>query len=68
MTIPVETIPEPVVLALTDRCDACGAAAKAQAVKLYNGAESAAVAPLLFCGHHSAEHGPAMMAQGWTLS
>lgn len=68
MTIPVETIPEPVVLALTDRCDACGAAAKVTARKTYTGADTPAVAPLLFCGHHSAEHGPALMAQGWTLS
>jgi len=54
-------------LSLTDRCDACGAAAKVRAVKLYTGADAPAVTPLLFCGHHSTEHGAALIAQGWTL-
>lgn len=67
MTTPVETVPDAVELSLTDRCDACGAAAKVRAVKVYTGAEMPAATPLLFCGHHSAEHGPALMAQGWTL-
>jgi hypothetical protein len=61
MATPVETIPEAVELSLTDRCDACGAAAKVRA-------ERPSMTPLLFCGHHSAEHGPALMAQGWSLS
>lgn len=60
MATPVETVPEAVELTLTDRCDACGAAAKAIA-------ERPATAPLMFCGHHSAEHGPALLTQGWTL-
>lgn len=67
MATPVETVPEAVELSLTDRCDACGAAAKVQAVKLYGGITNPSVTPLLFCGHHSAEHGPALMAQGWSL-
>jgi hypothetical protein len=45
-------------LSLTDRCDACGAAAKTVATKPGR-------ADLMLCGHHSTDHGPAMMAQGW---
>lgn len=47
-------------LSLTDRCDACGAAAQARA-------EKPGRAALLFCGHHSADHGPALIAQGWEI-
>lgn len=60
MATPVETIPEPVSLTLTDRCDACGAAAQAIAEKPGGG-------DLLFCGHHSAKHGPVLLAQGWVM-
>lgn len=61
MATPVETAPEAVELTLTDRCDACGAAAKTRAVKSYSGAV------LLFCGHHAAEHGSALVAKGWEI-
>lgn len=67
MTMPaVETIPEPAELSLTDRCDACGAAAKNRAVKLYTGPAKAA-SDLLFCGHHATEHGTALIAKGWII-
>lgn len=66
MATPIETVPDAPTLTLLDRCDACGAAAQARAVKLYERAGEDST--LLFCGHHSAAHGPALLAQGWALS
>jgi hypothetical protein len=43
-----------------DRCDACGVQAAYIASK--DGRT------LLFCGHHSASHGPALLADGWSVS
>lgn len=60
MATPVETAPEPARLTLADRCDACGVAAQVIA-------EKPAGAKLMFCGHHSASHGPALLAKGWII-
>jgi hypothetical protein len=64
MATPVETVPESSApLSLADRCDACGAAAQVRAERPYKDRSE-----LLFCGHHSAQHGPALLAQGWVIS
>jgi hypothetical protein len=48
------------VLTCHDRCDRCGAPAKAQAL-LSSGGE------LLFCGHHAREHAPRLRDIGAAL-
>jgi hypothetical protein len=48
-------------LTLMDRCDACGVAAQSVAT------HPTKATNLLFCGHHANAHGPALLAQGWTL-
>lgn len=63
MSTPTEEAPAPqeaATFSLLDRCDACGAAAQAKA-------EKPGRAALLFCGHHSNDHGPALMADGWIV-
>lgn len=61
MGTPVEDVPQKAVtLTLTDRCDACGAAAQVVA-------EKPGHADLMFCGHHSTDHGPALLAGGWEI-
>lgn len=45
-----------------ERCDKCGAAAKTLYLTIYaDGTE----AELLMCGHHTRQHGPAIVAAGF---
>ena len=58
-TITPSDTTEPPALTTLDRCDRCGARAKTRAVLLSGG-------ELLFCGHHTREHQPALLEVGVT--
>ena len=45
----------------SDRCDSCGAQA-------YTAWTKKRVAPLRFCGHHTAEHEVGLVCAGWALA
>lgn len=52
----VETAALPSLFDARDRCDRCGAQAKARAIL--------ATGTLLFCGHHGNKYGAALLAAG----
>lgn len=48
-------------LTALDRCDRCSAAA------LYQCTKPGAASILMFCGHHTRKHEPALVGDGWTI-